>query len=844
MEFQQQSAPKLQGLARRGGSLLLNKYSPQSRSNPKPSISAQRWHPGLITASVFSMRARYLLLVAALFSTLLATPAQAISSQVISIDAPWVYLNAADLSSTKITKNPVKRTYSAEKSITKSSFIVDFTNTPESYRSAISAAVDVWSQYFASQVPVKVEVLWERQASAGNLAAASPGKFHSNFKNIPDKDLWYSSALADALAGEDIEPTIPEVTIRINSTNGPMLYLGTDGNCPRNKYDLMSMILHEMSHGLGFLSNSDYDDLYGYGSIQRPTPFDAYAQLADGRRLMDLDSPSLELGRALTEPLVWSGANGVRANNGIKPPLYTPKVYETGSSVSHLDEASFLLGTSNSVMTPNLQFGEVFHDPGPLLIAMFEDLLAKPPAGLPYGLPGVPRNVKALVGNRSAILTFDPPTNQRTAQVSSYVVTINQTGTESTVTQSPAVISGLVNGSTYSFSISAKNEVGLSTGATTNGVIPQSLWKKKVVDANADGQYFATGVFAGKKVIAYADSQHGLLKLATWDGKKWNKQVVDGDSTIGGRTQNSVASALSICTYKAKKTEFLNLYYGDLSNKDLRRASFNGKRWSYEVIDGDGATIQDYREVDRVRTASDVSVANACAITSAGEQVFYRDESQGILLGAVRDGKDWRYEIVDGDNLNDGRTMGDVGFHLKAKVVGQRINLIYDSILQVSNADKSALRGDVRIATRESAYPEDWKYQAVAENSEATAVAGYNVALAFGSNILHAAWFGAAAISLPKPDQIQWSRTGINASPDTAQTDYFGTPNGPIAVDNSGIIFGCEERLCAYNKLDQTINLISSANSSSTKSAGWITLNKRKYALAANNGKLTLFKRP
>ena len=132
------------------------------------------------------MRARYLLLVAALFSTLLATPAQAISSQVISIDAPWVYLNAADLSSTKITKNPVKRTYSAEKSITKSSFIVDFTNTPESYRSAISAAVDVWSQYFASQVPVKVEVLWERQASAGNLAAASPGKFHSNFKNIQE----------------------------------------------------------------------------------------------------------------------------------------------------------------------------------------------------------------------------------------------------------------------------------------------------------------------------------------------------------------------------------------------------------------------------------------------------------------------------------------------------------------------------------------------------------------------------------------------------------------------------------------------------------------------------------
>ena len=844
MGFQQKSAPKHQGLAHRDDSLPLNKCSPQSRTHPKPSLSVHRWYPGAITASVFSMRTRSLLLITALFTTLLVTPAQAITSQVISIDAPWVYLNASDLSTTNITKNPVRRTYSAEKSLAKSSFNVDFTNTPESYRSAISAAVDVWSQYFQSQVPVKVEVLWERQASAGNLAAASPGKFHSNFKNIPDKDLWYASALADALAGEDIEPTIPEVTIRINSTNGPMLYLGTDGNCPSNKYDLMSMILHEIGHGLGFLSNADYDDLYGYGSIQQPTPFDAYAQLADGRRLMDLDSPSLELGRALTEPLVWSGANGVRANNGIKPPLYTPSEYEGGSSVSHLNESTFLQGTSNSVMTPNLQFGEVFHDPGPLLIAMFQDLLAKPPAGLPFGLPGVPRNVKALVGNKSAILTFDPPTNQRTAQVSSYVITINQTGAESTVTQSPAVISGLKNGSTYSFTISAKNEVGLGVAATTNGVIPQPLWKKKVVDANADGKYFATGTFAGKEVIAYADSQKGLLKLATWDGKRWNKQVVDGDSSIGGRTQNSVASALSMCTYKVKKREFLNIYYGDLTKKDLRRASFNGKRWSYEVIDGDGAEIQDYREVDRIRTASDVSVANACAVTSAGEQVFYRDESQGILLGAVRDGKDWRYEIVDGDNLNDGRTMGDVGFHLKAEVVDQKINLIYDSILQVSNADKSALRGDVRIATRESTYPEDWKYQAIAENSEATPVAGYNVALTLDSNILYAAWFGAAAISLPKPDQIQWSRAGIDARPDTAKTDYFGTPNGPIAVDKAGIIFGCEERLCAFNKSDQTVNLISNANSSSTKSAEWITLNKRKYALAANNGKLTLFKKP
>ncbi len=790
------------------------------------------------------MRARYLLLVAALFGTILAAPAQALPSQVKSVDAPWVYFYADKSGQASVTKNPFPRTYFADKALTKSSFKVDFTNTPDIYRPAINAAVDVWAENFTSQVPVKVQILWERQASAGTLAAASPGKFHNNFKNIPDKDLWYASALADSIAGEDIEPTIPEVTIRINSTNGPMLYLGTDGNCPNSKYDLESMILHEMAHGLGFLSNADYDKLFGYGSIQQPTPFDAYAQLSDGRRLMDLDSPSIALGTALTQSLVWSGANGVRANNGIKPALYTPKIYEGGSSVSHLDEATFENSAKDAVMSPNLKLGEVFHDPGPLLIAMFDDLLAKPPAGLPFGTPGVPRNVKALVGDRSAIISFDPPINQRTAQVSSYVIKVNQSGIEKVVTTSPAIISGLTNGFVYSFTVTAKNAVGISSEATTNGVIPQTSWKKTVIDSSADGKYLATATYAGKTVIAYSDTQHGQLKLATWNGKKWLIETVDGDGTQSGKTKNSVAGSVSICTNKIGKVEYLNLYYGDLTNKDLRRASYNGKKWSYEIIDGNGPVIQDYKEAARVRTASDVSVSNACAITSAGEQVFYRDESQGILLGAVRDGKNWRYEIVDGDSLLNGRTMGDVAFHLQAKSIGTKVTVAYDSILSVSNADKSALRGDVRIATRESAFPEDWKYQALQASSANTIVAGYDLALTLNSKNLNASWLGASGISLPKPDQIQWSKVGTEQAPTTVKTDYFGVPSSPIAVDDSAIIFGCQDRLCTFNKADQTINLISGTSATEAKSTAWVTVNKVKFAVLASGGKLTLFRKP
>jgi len=789
------------------------------------------------------MRVRYFLLIAALFGGLITTPAIAVTSEVKSIDAPWIYYYADQAGSSKITTVEKPRPYSVDKEPAKSTFVVDYTNTPDAYRDAIQAAVDIWSLHFTSKVPVKVQVIWERQASNSTLAAASPGKFHTNFKNIPDKDLWYASALADSLSGEDIEPTIPEVTIRINSTNGPSLYLGTDGNCPTSKYDLETMILHEMAHGLGFLSNSDYDNFFGYGSIQQPTPFDAYAQLADGRRLMDLDSPSLALGTALAQPLVWSGANAIKANNGIKPPLYTPNPYENGSSVSHLDEATFENSKLDALMSPNLKMAEVFHDPGPLLIAMIEDLLSKPPTGLPSGVPGVPRNVKALVGDRSVLVTFDPPVNKRTAQISSYIVKINQTGVEKVFTTSPAQITGLQNGLAYSFTVTAKNAIGISSEATTNVVMPQPAWKKTVIDSSADGRYLATATYAGKTVIAYSDTKRGLLKLATWSGKKWSIQTVDGDSSKGGKTKNSVAGSVSICTNKVGKVSYLNLYYADLTDKDLRRASFNGKKWSFEVIDGNGPTIQTYKEINRVRTAGDVSTSNACAISAAGEQVFYRDETEGILLGAVRDGTSWRYEIVDGDNSTNGRTTGDVAFHLRATVTGNSVSVIYDSVLGVNNSDKTPLKGEIRVATRDSAFPEDWKYDFSPENAASAIVSGYDVAINVSNKTVNASWLGASGISLPKPDQVQWNKLGNSTITNSSKSDYFGIPSSPIAVDGAGIIFGCQERLCVLNKANQTISLISAAKTTESKSVAWVTINRIKYALIASGGKLTLFRK-
>ena len=359
----------------------------------------------------------------------------------------------------------------------------------------------------------------------------------------------------------------------------------------------------------------------------------------------------------------------------------------------------------------------------------------------------------------------------------------------------------------------------------------------------ADAKFLTTGIFNKKTVVAYTDSTRGFIKLATWTGNSWDIAVIDGDSTAGGRTKDNVAGSVSMCVSKVGKTDVLNLFYADLTTKDLKSATFDGKKWSYSIVDGNGPIVQPYTDPIRVRTASDVSVSNACAVTTSGLQVFYRDESQGILLGAVKDGKSWRYELIDGDSTLNGRTTGDVAFHMRAVAVGKSIHLTYDSVLNV-NQDRKPIRGEIRDATRDTVYPEDWKYTTLQASAGATIVAGYDVALNSIGTTVSAAWLGASGISLPVADQIQWNQFGQSSNPTSSGSDLFGVPSSPLAVDTTGVIFGCQQRLCVLNKLTKTISLISTQNYAAPSSTDWLRVKGIRYVVVGSNGKLTLLRQP
>ena len=768
----------------------------------------------------------------AIFLAGFTTPATAQSQVLVRPATQWgnVYAGPA----TNSLQSPKPKVANLEK---KAKIIVKFNNFPKWTEIQLQAAVDVWAENFESKVPIHIEATWGRSSSYSILGSARPGNYFANFAGAPDPSLWYPSALANALAGRDLDGDTPEMIITVNSLAD--WYRGGGVGPSKTEYDLQSVMLHEMAHGLGFLSTSNYDEFFGYGSIDQPTPFDAYVQTGDGRRLSDLPSPSLELGEALTSKLVWSGANGIAANGGVKPLLHSPKKYEDGSSTSHLDENAFDNAGKNAVMSPNLAAGEVFHDPGPLLLAMMQDLRAKPPVGIAVGIPQVVRNAEALISDAGAIVKFDPPANARAAQITSYTVKNDRTGAEKSFTNSPAIFSGLKNGTSYTFTITASNSLGTSVPVTTNAITPKAGWVKKVIDSNADAKNLTTVTFNGNPAIIYQDANNGALKVALWNGKLWSKLIVDGRGGSAGRTRNSIAGDVSACVSGSGKAQTLHMFYADSVDKDLRYATYDGKIFKFEVIDGNGAAVNKYEDPIRVRTASDVSVANACSVSAVGVQAFYRDESQGILLGAVKasGSKEWKYELVDGDRKTDGRTTGDVAFHLDALFDGKETILLYDAVDAI-NQRKIVTAGSIHVAKRSGVSPSAWRYSTLDTSNGPVAVAGYDVALQKGARGILATWMTSSAMTIPKAEKIRWTYLAAPNDVKTLATNGFGTPSKFLSSNGSTTVFNCQERLCALDISTNALSLVAKEQSVDGIDSAWIVLNKVRYLISGIDGML------
>jgi len=121
-----------------------------------------------------------------------------------------------------------------------------------------------------------------------------------------------------------------------------------DDNVSANAFDFKSTVLHELLHALGFLCGIDNngEDTWGSG-IGNPSiwePFDDFVSDANGVELINDSNHILDRSRWLAlrgagvNGLFFNGPNARAANGGNPVGLYSPAVFEEGSSHSHLDD--------------------------------------------------------------------------------------------------------------------------------------------------------------------------------------------------------------------------------------------------------------------------------------------------------------------------------------------------------------------------------------------------------------------------------------------------------------------------------------------------------------------------
>jgi hypothetical protein len=133
------------------------------------------------------------------------------------------------------------------------------TTVGQQRRLAFEYALGLWGNVLESPVPIRVSISFQPllcTADSGVLGQAGPTS--SEF-DVPggDPNLIYPEALADQLAGEDLQPGLPDIQGEFNGSLmecfGIDWYYGFDTKHSRDAVDLVSVVLHEVAHGLGFL---------------------------------------------------------------------------------------------------------------------------------------------------------------------------------------------------------------------------------------------------------------------------------------------------------------------------------------------------------------------------------------------------------------------------------------------------------------------------------------------------------------------------------------------------------------------------------------------------------------
>ncbi len=197
-------------------------------------------------------------------------------------------------------------------------------------------AARIWGALLPSSVTIKVSSSFEAldcEANTAVLGSAGATTVHANFGGAPVENTWYNKPEADKLSGTLLGTNPASIRALFNSELGKtgcltntFYYLGLD-NDHGSDINLLSVVLHEFGHGLGFQSAADSTGKFiGSGANQFPGAFDRFLLDTTAGKTWDQMATDAERLTSATNTgnLQWNGPRGAayaKAYLGKRPRL-------------------------------------------------------------------------------------------------------------------------------------------------------------------------------------------------------------------------------------------------------------------------------------------------------------------------------------------------------------------------------------------------------------------------------------------------------------------------------------------------------------------------------------------
>ena len=193
-------------------------------------------------------------------------------------------------------------------------------------------------------------------------------------------------------------------------------------------------------------------------------------------------------------------------------------------------------------------------------------------------VPGAPRKVTATAGSEQATVSFSAPDSDGGSPITSYTVTSSPGNITAVGTSSPITVTGLTNGTGYTFTVTATNAIGTGpASAPSNKVTPGPMISVKPASVNLGS--VGVGNTSGPKVVTINNigNQDLIIDSISITGADQSEFIQTNDcSTIPAKSSCPVTVTFAPAIPFGKKSASLSIISDD-PNKPTINVKLSGQ---------------------------------------------------------------------------------------------------------------------------------------------------------------------------------------------------------------------------------------------------------------------------